>query len=155
MAGLQGLPGPPGASGLGRVSFFYLRAGSSSSVSPGDAVPFDQEGPSTLPITRLATTEFSLPFAGIYHVMYHVHVDGPAQFALELANDLIPYTTSGCEGEGANTIVGSFLILNLAAGSRLMLRNVLSNGRTTTIAHSVGGLELTASTLSIILVGNN
>jgi hypothetical protein len=137
---------------------FYalMPSDNTATVAASVAVQFPQNGPVT-GITRngVSTSEFVLPVAGVYEVIWQVSVDESGQLDLWLDEGLgvteLVYTVVG-RATGACQITGDTLITTTANGAILSVRNPSGNTPALTITPFAGGTHAVSATLTILRI---
>jgi hypothetical protein len=123
-----------------------------TSDPPGAAIEFPQNGPSNGVITRLNSSEFILPTAGIYEVQFQVSVTEPGQLVIALHSGVsyaeLKYTTVG-RATGTSQIVGLCLVQTSASPSRISIWNPTGNSPALTLTPLAGGTQRVSAHLVI------
>ena len=158
LTGATGPAGPPGTNGLGSVTSSYadfyalMPDDNAATIAAGSAVEFPQDGPTNI-ISRLSTSQFTLPDIGTYQVNFQVSVSEPGQLVLGLDSTTgateLPYTVVG-RATGTSQIVGTCLVTTTVPGSTLTVRNPAGNSTALTITPVAGGTLPVSAHLVIV-----
>jgi hypothetical protein len=124
-----------------------MPADNATTVAPGGAVQFPNDGPAS-GIVRTSAFQFNLPEIGVYEVNWQVSVDEAGQLELWLGSSIIPGTTVG-RATGTSQLVGSTLIATSVINSILSVRNPSGNPSALTITPLAGGASAVSATLTI------
>jgi hypothetical protein len=123
-----------------------------ATIAAGSAVEFPQDGPTNI-ISRLSTSQFTLPDIGTYQVNFQVSVSEPGQLVLGLDSTTgateLPYTVVG-RATGTSQIVGTCLVTTTVPGSTLTVRNPAGNSTALTITPVAGGTLPVSAHLVIV-----
>jgi len=114
----------------------------SSSIGPGFAVQFPQDGPAhDDDIARVSNDTFNLEHEGTYLVMFQVSVDESGQLVVALDSGAgvqeLDYTVVGRDAENSQ-IVGMALVRTTERNSLLSVRNPSDNNGSLTITPFAG-----------------
>ena len=98
----------------------------STTVAPGTAVDFPQNGPTDGSIVRTSPSQFLLPNIGTYQVVFQVPVTEAGQLVITLDTGVgpqeLPYTVVG-RGAGTTQIVETTLVQTSVLNSVLSVEN--------------------------------
>jgi len=119
-----------------------------STVAPGAAVNFSQDGPASGGIARTAADTFLLPEVGTYRVDFTVSVSEAGQLALELDGNELNYTVFG-RATGTSQIAGEALVTTSTPNSTISVVNPAGNSTALTITPLAGGTAPAAASLVI------
>ena len=145
--GRRGAAGTPAV--VQFAEFFALMPpDNASTVAPGNAVEFPNDGPKTSSITRLDDSSFNLSTTGTYRVSFVVSVDEAGQLALRLNGIELPYTVVG-RATGTSQIVGESLVPTTDPNSVLEVVNPSGNSPALTITPLAGGTHPVSASLVI------
>ena len=143
---------PGVAVGLAFADFFALMPGdNSATVAPGTAVQFPQNGPTSGTIVRLNASQFLIPTAGTYRVLFQVSVSEPGQLQLSLNGIPIASSLVG-RATGTDQIVGVSLLTTVLPNSILSVINPVGNSTALTITPVAGGTHSVSAHLVIIRI---
>lgn len=152
--GIQGVSGIPGAPGILDFSDFYTLlpgdGGGGSSIAPGTAIFFPQNGPSTGVIVRLSQTTFLLPIIGTYLVLFEGSVDEPGQFMLRINAGGVANSVVGRD-TGTTQIVGISLVTTTVPNNIIEVINPPLNTTALTLTPANGSLTHAYSTHLVII----
>ena len=142
--------GPPGAAAVSEFAEFFalMPPDNASTVAPGAAVDFPQNGPTSGDITRASADDFVLPDVGTYRVSFIVPVTEAGQLALELNGNQANYTVFG-RATGTSQIVGEALVTTASTNATLSVVNPAGNSTALTITPLAGGTAPVAASLVI------
>lgn len=152
--GIQGVSGIPGAPGILDFSDFFTLlpgdGGGGSSIAPGTAIFFPQDGPSTGIIVRLNQTTFLLPVIGTYLVLFEGSVNEPGQFMLRINGADLANSVAGRD-TGTTQIVGVSLVTTVVPNTTLEVINPPLNTTALTLTPANGSLTHAYSTHLVII----
>lgn len=148
--GPMGLTGPAGADAVSAYAEFFALAppDNATTVAPGAAVSFPQDGPSSGTITRFGSSAINLPDRGTYRVSFSVPVNEAGQLVMALNGIDLTYTVVG-RATGTSVITGVSLVQTTLAGSALTVENPAESSTALTITPFAGGTRPVAATLII------
>ena len=146
--GPQGAPGAQAASAF--AEFFALMPPDNiSTVAPGAAVEFPQDGPSSVSApSRLTPSSFLLSEVSTYRVAFIVPVGEAGQLLLQLNDVDLSYTVFGRAANNSQ-IVGEALITTTVPDSIIEVVNPAGNATALTITPLAGGTRPVAASLVI------
>jgi hypothetical protein len=125
-----------------------------STVAPGTAVAFPQNGPSdgSASITNVSSSRFQLSEIGSYDVSFVVSVNEPGQLGLALNGVQLPYTVIG-RATGTSEIVGDSLVTTTSVDTVLTVVNPAGESTALTITPLAGGTDPVSASLVIQKLG--
>lgn len=119
-------------------SYALAPSDNTTTIAPGSAVEFPNDGVISQGIERIDPATFGLPHKGVYQVSFQVSVDESGQLELSLNGLPLPYTVAG-RGIGAAQIVGMAIIQTPFNESTLQLINPPTSDHALTITPYAGG----------------
>jgi hypothetical protein len=139
------------------AEFYALKPGdNAATVGAGKPVEFPRDGPTTGVISRLNSSEFTLPAVGTYSVAFSVSVDEPGQLVIGVNSGSgmieLPYTVYG-RATGTSLIAGEALVTTTSASSVLAVRNPTGNTPALTVTPIAGGTHAVVASVVIQQVG--
>jgi hypothetical protein len=119
-----------------------------STIAPGTAVPFPENGPTSGDFIRELATTFELPDIGTYRVSFSVPFNEQGQLVVVLNGSELPYTVVG-RATGTTPISGEALVTTTTADSTLSINNPTADSIALTITPFAGGADPSVGTLII------
>ncbi|CAH0994137.1 hypothetical protein EMA8858_00244 [Emticicia aquatica] len=131
------------------AEFYALMPGdNTATIAAGAAVQFPQNGISNGIITRINTSQFSIPSVGIYLVDWQVSIAEAGQLILQLNGTDIPTSVVG-RATGTSQISGHTMITTTLPNSLLQVVNPSGNPIALTINPTAGGTRAVTANLVI------
>jgi len=132
--------------GFSHADFFGLMPSDNSTVSPGMALKFPQDGSIVgTGVSRTGPSTFNLASIGTYHVTFDVSIVGVGQLILVVNGADLPYTVVGSNEQ----LVGISLVVTTVANSILEVKNPQGNSAVLTTGATTGGVKASTAHLRI------
>ncbi|MCC6343982.1 MAG: hypothetical protein IT166_17405 [Bryobacterales bacterium] len=137
--GAMGPTGPTGPAGPSTFGFVYeLATIADATIIGGADVPFSNNGPLSGVAHTAGSTIITIPASGTYEIHYHVNITAGAGSAIAIAvNGTVDASSSRTMNVATGANSGS-IMLTLAAGDVITLRNNSATPCTLNLAPSVG-----------------
>ena len=131
-----------------------MPADNASTVAPGEAVSFPENGPRSHSryITRVSETEFKLAKAGTYQILFQVGVSDSGQLVVAADSgsgfEELDYTLVG-RNSSANQISEMCLVKTCKDDTVIRIQNPIGNSSSITITPDGGGSRAVSAHLVI------
>jgi hypothetical protein len=137
--GVTGPTGPTGAFGITTYGYAYnLATLIDATVVGGADIPFSDNGPLSGITHTAGTTTITVPTAGVYQIDYSAYITAGIGAAIAIAVNGVVNASTNVGALVATGELNGTVMLTLAAGATITLRNNSAIPLTLTLAPNVG-----------------